>query len=258
MTMTIALLLVFIFLTLLIGGDKAAKALITLGQNAVVLAFTIVAIDFGVHPILATTVSCVLISLITLFYQNEVNQKTIAAFISVIFVIGLMSFSIYLLTFRGNLQGFPTGQYSISKSNGYMDNIGINMAYLQISVILMLLIGAALDTALAVTSALFEVHTHSSKLTLSELFYSGINIGKDILSSTINTLFFIFIGEYLTMFLQFMNYYSFGHMINSKEFAQEVISIALGGIGCVIIIPVAALIGSYTFKSHCKLLNKKV
>ncbi|MBC6678829.1 YibE/F family protein [Zhenpiania hominis] len=247
--MLLILAAAFVLLVLFIGGDRTAKALVTLAGNASILAACIFVIYQGANPLITALVSCLGVTLLTLFYQNEVNQKTVAAFWSVAVVIALlMGFLWYLGTFS-SIQGFPVGQYEIRESNGYAPEIGINMCLLQIAALLMLLIGAIIDTALAVTSALYEVHLNNPRLSRKELFFSGISVGKDILGSTINTLFFIFMAEYFTLFLQFMEYYSFEQMVNSKEFAQEVISIALCGSGCVLILPVAALLGSFFYHS---------
>jgi uncharacterized membrane protein len=119
----------------------------------------------------------------------------------------------------------------------------------------MVFIGAIIDTGLAVTSALYEVHQNNPDLSKEKLFQSGIGIGKDILSSTVNTLFFIYIAEYLTLFIQFINDYTFLEMINSKQFCQEFIAIALSGIGCILIIPVASVLAAWFYKDQPPLLD---
>lgn len=251
--MLIILVFVFIGLILLIGGDRTAKSLITLGFNTSILLCTIFAINLGLNPIISTLISCVVISIITLFYQNEVNIKTKIAFLSVLLVIAILFLMIYKLTSFSNIQGFPLDQLSIRDSNGYSRNIDRNMLLIQISVILMVFIGAIIDTSLAITSALYEVYQNNPNLSKQSLFQSGIGIGRDILSSTVNTLFFIYIAEYLTLFIQFVNDYTFSQMINSKQFCQEFISIALSGIGCILIIPIAAILGAWFYKDHSPL-----
>ncbi|MCB6993340.1 YibE/F family protein [bacterium 210820-DFI.6.37] len=249
--MLLILLIVFVLLTLLIGGDRSAKALVTLMGNAAVLSAALMGIYLGLNSLICAMAACFCVTLLTLFYQNDINRKTKAAFWSVALVILLLTGFLWYLGAFTATQGFPVGQYEIRESNGYSGRIGIDMQMLQTASLLMLLIGAIIDTALAVTSALWEVHQNNPRLTGSELFLSGISIGRDILSSTVNTLFFIFMAEYFTLFLQFMEYYSFAQMINSKEFVQEAISIAVSGIGCILIIPISALLGAAFYKRTC-------
>ncbi|NLY81313.1 MAG: YibE/F family protein [Clostridiales bacterium] len=246
--MIIILSLVFILLIFLFGSNKTAQSIVTTLINLGVFFGILFAIFFGMNPILATIIGCVIISLVTLFYQNEVNIKTKSAFYSVLIVLIIsMSFT-FLICYYSNIQGFPTGQYEIRLSNGYSDEIEVNMMFLQIAVILIVLIGSAIDTSLAVSSALYEVKENNPDLNKLDVFNSGLSIGKGILSSTINTLFFIFIAEYLSLFLYLVKYYDFLQILNSKEFAQEVITISIAGIASVIIIPVTAFLCSRRYK----------
>ena len=228
---------VFIGAALTIGGEKTAKCLVTLSVNAIILFAVILVINMGVAPVAATAAGCVLIGLMTLFFQNEVNAKTRASMLAVLVVIAVMAGFVFFVVTSSDIQGFPVGQFEVRESNGYSPDIGFNMTMMQISVILMALIGAIIDTALSVASGVYEVSLSRPDLGRFELFLSGMRIGRDILGTTINTLFFIFIAEYLTLFIQFSQMYTFGQMLNSKEFCQQVISIACSGIGCVLIIP---------------------
>lgn len=245
--MLLILAILLVLAVLFIGGDRTAKSLVTLAGNAAILAACLFAVYRGASPLIAAVVSCFFITLLTLFYQNEVNPKTLAAFFSVAAVIVLLIGLLWYLGSFSAIQGFPVGQYEIRESNGYAPEVGINMRLLQIATLLITLIGAVVDTALAVASALYEVRLNNPRLSRRELFFSGMAVGKDILGSTINTLFFIFMAEYFTLFLQFMEYSTFEQMINSKEFAQQVISIAVCGSGCVLILPIAAFFGALAY-----------
>jgi uncharacterized membrane protein len=246
--MIIALTISLIALIFSFGSNRTAKSIVTISINFSVFFLTLIMIYFGINAIIATVIGCILISLITLFYQNDINIKTKISFFSVCFVIFISLFFTCPVVYYGNIQGFPVGQYEIRPSNGYLDSIDVNMMYLQIAVILIVLIGSSIDTSLAVSSSLYEVKKNNPKLNKTEIFLSGITIGKGIISSTINTLFFIFIAEYMSLFLYFAKYYTFSQMINSKEFAQEVITIAIAGIASILTIPITSLICSQKYK----------
>jgi len=250
MIMTSALIIIYILASLVIGGEKTAKSLVTLATNAVILFAVILLTEMGFPALAVTAAGCVCVSLVTLFFQNEITVKTKAALLSVFIVIAVMFGFLFFVEARANIQGFPVGQFEFRESNGYSAEIDFNMTMLEISVMLMVLIGAVIDTALSVTSGLYEVYLNNKNLSRNELFRSGLSIGKNILSSTVNTLFFIFIAEYFTLFIQFIQYYTFAQMLNSKEFCQQVISISVSAIGCVLIIPVVSAIASAKFKDQ--------
>lgn len=86
-------------------------------------------------------------------------------------------------------------------------------------------------------------------LTRKELFQSGMRVGREILATSANTIYLAFFGGQLTLFFWFFQlHYSFGHIINSKIFAQEFISILLGGIAVALSIPITAWITAMLIK----------
>lgn len=242
------LLTIFVILTITVGGDRTARTSVTTGINGLILVVSVFAIHWGAPPLLITLVASALVVYCTVFFQNDRSVKTEAAFLSVLIIVIFTMILIVAFVYKGNLGGFPIlGEHKIRPSNGYESNLDMNMAMLQVSVILIALTGAIIDTAVAITSGVYEVKRNNLELGKIELFKSGMRIGREIISSTVNTLFFIFAGEYLVMFVNFSMFYSFSTMINSKEFAQGSISILISAIGCILIIPVAAYLSGVMF-----------
>lgn len=230
-------------LILLISGDQGAKSIISTGMNAIGILFAIFLIYKGVNPIVVTMISCIAICYVTIFYQNEKNVKSKISFISVLIVLVLLVPVIYYIADVSSIQGFTKEQYEITDSNGYSRNIDINMILVQISVMVIALIGMMIDIAIAVSSSMYEIHNNNHHLKKGQLFIAGMNVGKDVLSTSIHTIFYIYIAEYMTLMLQFAESYSFAKMINSKAFCQEFISIAISGIGCCLILPIVTVTG---------------
>ena len=239
--------LIFVILCLTIGGQRTAKSLIGIFLNTVIILLLIFSIYIGLPPLLSCFSVCILICLVTLFYQNGKNPKTVSAIFSVIIITVLIAIPAYCFVKFSAIQGFPVAQFDIQEANGYIKNIAVNMTKVQTAVILTVAVGAVIDTAICVSSSMYEIHMRTKTLSKSELFSAGMNVGKNILSSTVNTLFFIYIAEYLTLFLQFANDYSFSDMINSKEFCQETSSVLFAALACIAVIPIASAICAYSF-----------
>ena len=127
---------------------------------------------------------------------------------------------------------------------GYVEyNTGINMLQLANCMIIIGLIGNIIDTSIAISSALYEVHVNNPKLNKIELFKSGMNIGKDISGTTTNTLFFAYLGSYMTLLIFFQDHgYTASAILNAKVFAQEFSRIILSGTAAFLIIPITAII----------------
>lgn len=242
MTLTI-FAIIFTFSAIAIGRDGTAKALIGILGNIIVIIALIFSIWMGINEWLAIIISCVLMTAISLFYQSENKQKNRIAAMSVLLMMVLLAGFSYLIIYLANLQGFPTGQVSIRPANGYKAEVGVNFFALQMGVVLIMLEGAMVDTAISVVSSMEEVTKHA-ELSARDLFDSGMAVGRGILSSTINTLFFIFLGQNLVFFIFFRNEFTVESMLNSKILAQELTSVLISAIGCVLIIPVAAFLSS--------------
>lgn len=234
---------VFAFGAIAVGRDGTAKSLIGIMENVLVLISMVFAIWMGLSGWIVVITGCILMAAISLFYQNNVNGKTKTAFISVGIMMIFLGALSYFVIKAGNIQGFPVGQFAIRESNGYLGDVGVDFLTLQMGVVLIMLEGAMVDTSISIATSMEEVGFHTY-LGSGEFFASGMSVGRGILGSTINTLFFIFLGQNLIFFMYFKNEYTWVSMLNSKILAQELIGMLVCAIGCVCIIPVTAIVGS--------------
>lgn len=246
--MLIILTVILIILILLICGDKGSKSILSTAINAGLLLLAVFLIYRGISPVLITVIACTLIACITLFIPEEANIKSKTALLSVILVILAVVPFVYYIAGRASIQGFTSEQYEITDSNGYTRNIGIDMLSLQISVMIIALIGAVTDIAVAITSSIYEIRQSNAEISKKQLLASAFSVSKAVLSTSIHTVFYIYIAEYMTLMIQFAGEYSFVKLINSKAFCQEFISISISGIGCCLVVPVATLLGAALIK----------
>lgn len=239
--------LILLILLVLICGKRGLKTFFTIYMNLALLFLLIIIVGWGFNPTIPTIVICLIISTIILFFLNGVNKKTISSFISVTII--LIIFTIITITF-GNLIYIQGYSEETIEAIGYLTyNTGINMLALSNSIIIIGLIGNINDTSIAISSALHEVHLNNPKLSKKELFFSGMNIGRDILGTTTNTLFFAYLGGFMTLFIYFQDFqYNFSAIINSKVFAIEFTRIMLSGIASFLIIPLTSIITTYICK----------
>ena len=233
--------IILFILLLLIGGKRGLKTFITIYLNLALILLLIIIIGWGFNPTIPTFVICILISLIILFVLNGYNIKTKSSFISVIIVLLIFMAITFMLGSRIYIQGYTE---ETIEAIGYVEyNTGINMLQLANCMIIIGLIGNIIDTSIAISSALYEVHVNNPKLNKIELFKSGMNIGKDILGTTTNTLFFAYLGSYMTLLIFFQDHgYTASAILNAKVFAQEFSRIILSGTAAFLIIPITAII----------------
>lgn len=255
--MILILAIVLLVLMILIGGDRGAKSFIALICNIFALVIGLYLIILGINPIIVTILGVIVFCQITLIYQNGHNLKTYSAVISVVFVTLLLSLMIAFVGSKSSFGGYSELDLSSDISIYLSPNVNINMNQLMICMIIVSLLGAIMDTAMAITSSLFEFNEVNSDLTIKELMRMGFSVGRDILGTTVNTLFFATIGETMMISILFMkNNYTFESVINSKEFFQNLFSLAISNIGCLLIIPISIFICIYVLKGDNKFINK--
>ena len=96
----------------------------------------------------------------SLFYQNGNNPKTRAAFFRYTACNATSDPPIYIITWRAGSYGLNELQISEDDFMYYYDtDISINMLHVAVFVCVFQYLGAVIDTALSVTSSVYEVWT---------------------------------------------------------------------------------------------------
>ncbi|MFE3576199.1 YibE/F family protein [Lysinibacillus sp. NPDC059133] len=245
MNVLVWLTAILFILMIVIGGKKGIRSFLSLFLNFGVLFITIFLMTNPKNsPVILTLIACTVISWISLFFINEMSSKTMTAFISTMITIVILLLFIVFVTEKSMIRGF--GEESAEEISIFSLNIGVNFVQIGASVIIMSTIGAILDVAISIATSMHEILHHNPLISRKKLFTSGLSIGRDILGTDTNTLFFAFFGGYLSLLIWFKDLsYSFGEIINSKVFVTELIMIFCAGIGIALIIPITSSVNAY-------------
>ena len=247
--MNIILTILLFLLMIYIDTKRGIKLFLSILFNFIILMVIFYLIAIGLNPIICSLIGCFIISYIILYYVNERNIKTESSLQSVIIVLIILSFLIFFVTKMSRIAGF--GYESYEEINMFSYDVKIDFTNIAISMILISLIGATVDSSIAISSALYEVYDNNKNLSKKDLFLSGMNIGRDILCTTNNTLMFAFLGEFMTLLIWFYKGdYSFLEIINAKTFVSEMIKILFSAVGCIIVIPITAYVTTNKLKKH--------
>ncbi len=239
--MNLILGIILLLLMLYIDKKRGIKLFIGIILNFIILMILFYFMALGFNPIICSLIGCLLVSYIILYFINGDNIKSKSSFQSILIVLIILALLIFVITNLTRIAGF--GEEAYEEINMFSYDVNLDFTNISIALILIGLIGVTVDASIAISSALYEVHINNINLSKKELFKSGMNIGKDILCTSINTLLFAFLSEFMTLIIWFYTCnYSFLEIINSKTFAAEFIKILFSGIGCVLIIPITAYI----------------
>lgn len=250
--MILVLSLILFILLVLIGKKRGLKTYLCFYLNYLLLIIFLFLLKLGVNATILSLIICILISYISLFFINGNNIKTKSAFISVLITLSIMFILIWTLGNFANIHGFT---YDSADAIGiYYIDVDYDMKGVIIGVILICVIGTVIDTAISISTSLNEVYLNNKKITFKELYKSGMNIGRDILSTTINTLFFAFLSGLIAFLFWYYNQ-SFQFIINYKIVVRDLCELLFAFIGSIIIIPVTSYVASLKLMNIKKICN---
>ncbi|MEK5067085.1 YibE/F family protein [Sporosarcina sp. FSL K6-1508] len=246
MSVQVLLGAILLLLMVLIGGKKGARSFFTLFLNFFIFLITVIMMSIpSVNPIILTVIACIAISCVNLFYINGINSTTKTAFISSMITIVILLIFIVIVTKMAMIQGF--GEEEVEEISIFSLYISVDFVKVGAAVIIMSAIGSITDIAISIASPMRELFHHEPSIKRKELFTFGLSIGRDVLGTDTNTLFFAFFGSYLGLLIWFKDLaYSLGEIVNSKVFSAELITIFCAGIGVAIIIPITAWTTAYS------------
>ena len=252
--------LLFVAVLICIGGKKGAKALIGLIFTLINIVYILLPLTLkGVSPILVTLSVVLLSTMVSFVLLDGISRKTIISTIGTF--VGILIGTLFAV-FASKLMSVTTYQMEEAESLILtMSNTKLQVKNLFVCGIMISCMGAVMDVAMSIASAIEELRMVNSKLNAKELYKSGMNIGKDAMGTMANTLVLAFAGNSLNMLILISSYgVSFQQLINTDFIAIEIIKAISGSIGIVVAVPVVALIAAYVtlLVKKCKITENKL
>ncbi len=244
MTTFSVLALLLFFAMWAVGGKQGAIAFVSLGVNFALLFLTIVLVQFHLPPLPVTLVAGTIILAVTIFFGNDDDNSTTTAFYASVIVMLLLLLFIVPVEHWAQVAGF--GDEDSEDLEGMSLYIGISFLKVEMCTVVLSTLGAIAEAAMAISSGLSEIETQQPTITGKRLFGDGLNVGKQIIGTTFNTLFFGFFGGFLSLFVWFVGLrYSIGEVFNDKVFVAELLMVLLSFIGVLITVPMTAAVASW-------------
>ena len=235
---------VFLLLVCLIGGKNGVKAVVG-------LAFTVVAIIFiylpmiycGFSPFWAAVIIALVTTIVTMYLIGGFSIKTLCSITGTVIGVLVSGISAWLFGLAADIDGYNVSNIETLSYVG--QNTKINIGGLLFSGILIASLGAVMDVAMSVSSAICEIKDKSPNLTGRQLFKSGMNVGRDMMGTMSNTLILAFVGSSVsTLVINYAYDLPFRQIINSYNIGIEIMQGVAGSIGVVLTVPIVALITS--------------
>ena len=241
----VVIVAMFLIATVAVGGKVGAKSLVALAITLVCLFWILIPLLMKGAPTLLTVfLVCAYITVVTMVILGGVQRKTVCATLGTI-----AGTALSLL--------FGLAAQSLARVDGLrladvepllqlrQTGTPLGLRGLLVGGIVISALGAVMDVAMSIASALTEVHAVAPDRGTKDLFRSGMNIGRDMVGTMTNTLILAFLGSGFALIIYL---YSLGlspyQLISSAYLTIEVVSSISSSIGVILSVPLTALISS--------------
>ncbi len=244
------LLALFIIAIVVVGGKSGIKSLIGLAFMALTLITILLpGLLKGAPTILMTLLVCVFSAMFTYTVMSGVNKKTVCAFIGT--VAGMLLALVFaeiaqsLLRINGLRITDAEALLQLRQTGTPIGLRGLLSAGIIISSL-----GAVMDVAMGLASAISELHEANNELTFKQLFTSGMNIGKDMVGTMTSTLILALLGGELVLMI-YLYSLDLGRyqLLSSAYVSVETVSALSCSIGVILSIPITNFVSAKFFST---------
>lgn len=237
----LAITWIFILVLLAIGKKQGFYSIVSLALNAVILSY---ALDIYIRTenanlLMITSVSVLLFTVTSLLLVNGFNEKTYAAIVStmlgVFAALLLASFAIW--TSGGNGLNYEEMQF-LSRPYEAVFMAGLFIGSL----------GAVMDVGITMSASIFTLYEKNPDISIEAMKTSGIDIGKDIMGTMANILFFVYISGSIPMLLLYLSNGATWPFSFSITLSLEIARALAGGLGIVLTIPIGIFTSIFFIK----------
>ena len=242
----------FLVLVILFGRKKGFNAIVALGFTCMAVFFVFIpAILSGMNTYITTIVICIYAIISTLLIVIGPNKKAVSAIFGClggVFLAGtLMLIMDNILMLTGILDQETQNLLLLPTENP------INLRAIIFAGVIIGAVGAIMDVAMSIASSLWEVKEAGQDADFASIFKSGINIGKDILGTMLNTLILAYIGSSLSLILLItVHTTSYLELFNMEIIIVEFLRALVGSFGMFFTIPLTAGICGWLYTRYNK------
>ncbi len=244
------LFICFAVLAIIIAGKEGLLSIISMFVSFfILLKFTLPNLTSGQDPVLNISLTCLLIAPIIFYLSHGINKKTNIALLGTVIGIIFTSILAKLAINFTHLSGFASEEASFVAVE-FMDKIDIRG--LLLSGMIIGLLGVLDDITISQTSIVAELQQTNPSLSKTELYKKAMRVGKDHLSSMINTLILVYAGASLPLLMLFYQNGISIDSLNPEIIAEEIVRTLIGSIGIMIVVPLTTLIAANAFSTPHK------
>jgi uncharacterized membrane protein len=230
------LAIAFVLLVLVFGRLRGALSLVGLGASlAVVLVFIVPAILDGEPPLAVALVGSMAVMLITISLAHGVGPKSLAAILGTTVSLLLVGLLAVVFTELTSLTGFSSEEATLLAVGGS----DISISGLLVAGIIIGALGVLDDVTISQASTVMALRAADPGQSFRRLYGRAIEVGRDHVSATVNTLVLAYVGSSLPVLLIFgSGQLGLVDAVNLEIVAKEIVATLVGSIGLIAAVPI--------------------
>lgn len=239
----------FILLILLIGKLKGLATVITLILTfGILFGVYIPSILSGANIYRMTIISAVIIILTSLIILNGLSKKTLCAVVGNLGGIMIAAVLAYIANSMLSISGM-VDEDSILLTM-LESNVSIDLRAIVWAGVVIGALGAVMDVAVSLASSMQELSNEMKDKSFGRMVQSGLNIGRDAISTMTNTLLLAYVGGSFSIILLFFAYNKdLFYLLNLELIVAEIIQGIVGSIGILMAVPFTVLFSAWIFNN---------
>lgn len=246
--LNVALILGIIFLICasVFAGYRGLTSFLGLVITMTIIFFFIIpAILSGSSPLLVCGTGSIFIAMVSIIVAHGKNRRTILAVFSTIILICIAIVCSLLAVYLLRLSGLGTEEAFYLQM---VPNISINIQGLLLGGILLGVLGVLDDITTAQAAVVEEIHRANKNLNMSELYNRGVSVGREHITSLINTLVLAYTGASFPLLLLFFVYPKpWWVVLNSDMIMEEIARTFVGSLILVLAVPITTALAAWSY-----------
>lgn len=234
----------------LVGGKQGIKGALGLVFTFFCILFVYLPLVYrGLSPFWVSVFICVITTLVTMYLIGGPTRKTLVATGGTVAGVVIAGISATIFSMATGITGWNVSD--IESLLTLASTSGVQVGGLLFSGLLISSLGAVMDVAMSIGSAIAEIHAQNPALSRGELFKAGMHVGRDMMGTDSNTLILAFAGGSISMLvLDYAYNLPYQQIINSNNIGIAIMQGLSGSFGIVLAVPVtvALAVALYTWK----------
>ncbi|MDA1316590.1 MAG: YibE/F family protein [bacterium] len=201
----------------------------------------------GTNPIVISLLAALFLIPLSFYISHGINTKTTVAIVGTFLSLVLTGLLAVLFVNLSKLTGYSSDEVTFL----VIDNSQIHLQSLLLAGIIIGAMGVLDDITISQAAIVEKLKQANRNYSFWKLFTESMDVGRDHIASLVNTLFLVYAGASLPLFVLFHSnqFGAYWHILNMELVATEVIRTLVSSIGIIAAVPITTFLAARFIKA---------